>query len=653
MLPILRCSRLIVIVAVLLAAIDTVTAASTTSSRELTSRRSQRVVPLPEVVVRSPGERVAFTLLPNAERLTFTVKLGETTVIAPSALKLTVDGADLSSGVVWRGRDDFTTDTSYPWHGAHRTAVDRSRGVRLKFTHDLAMIDFMLEVRVFDDGVGYRLIVPGAADVARTVEELSEFVLPARAAVWSHDLGGHYEASYRRQLIEEIPSGQWAGPPVTIELPGEAGYAVIAEADLAGYAGMALECDGRGAWLVGLGHRQPLNYPYELRYGREEGKRLSRPAAIHGPITTPWRVVIAGRDLHTLVNSDLLANLCPPADPTLFPAGLNTPWVEPGLAVWKYVDGGGANTIDVMRDFSRLGGQIGAKYHILEGFAYGWTDEQIRDFVAYSREQGVRVLFWRHSRNLRTATEQDEFFDRLARLGVAGAKIDFFDHEARELVDLYVTLNRKAAERRLVLNYHGANKPTGQLRTWPNEMLREAVRGMESSSLRERARHETILPFTRYLAGPTDYTTMIFTERRRDTTWAHQIAALATFHSPMLTLAAHPQSVLANPAAAVIKSIPAVWDETIVLPSSRIGELSVFARRKGETWFLAVMSARLATTLDVPLAFLGEGSWRVTSVRDNPTRPDAVQVATAGAAPTDTLKLDLAAGGGFVARFTR
>jgi alpha-glucosidase len=236
---------------------------------------------------------------------------------------------------------------------------------------------------------------------------------------------------------------------------------------------------------------------------------------------------------------------------------------------------------------------------------------------------------------------------------VAGAKIDFFDHEARELVDLYATLVRQAAAHQLVLDFHGSNKPTGQLRTWPNEMLREGVRGMESSSLRERARHETILPFTRYLAGPTDYTTMIFSERRRDSTWAHQIAALATFHSPMLTIAAHPKSILENPAVDVIKSIPAVWDETIVLPASRIGELSAFARRRGDMWMLAVMSARLATTLDLPLSFLGEGTHRATYVRDDKSRPDAVQVEAASAARGDVLKIDLAAGGGFVGRFTR
>ena len=379
-----------------------------------------------------------------------------------------------------------------------------------------------------------------------------------------------------------MKAGQWAGPPVTFQLPGNAGYGSITEANLVNYSGMGLESDGGRAWVVGLGHRQPLNYPYELRYGRDEAKRLAAPASVTGTITTPWRVVLVARDLNTLVNSDILPNLCPPADPKFFPQGMKTPWVEPGLCVWDYVDRNyardrGTSQFDRMKEFSRMAGQIGAKYHILEGFAYGWSDEQIREFTEYSRQQGVRVLFWRHSRDLRTPEAREDFFGRLHRLGVAGAKIDFFDHEAKENIDLYEELLKTAAESQCVIDFHGANKPTGRLRTWPNAMLYEAVRGMESSSLKQRARHETILPFARYLAGPTDYTTMIFTQRRGDSSWAHQIACLATFHSPILTVAAHPQSVLDNPAVDVIKSIKAVWDETMVLPESKIGELSVFA----------------------------------------------------------------------------
>jgi alpha-glucosidase len=622
------------------------------------TRRTQRVVPMKEVQVASPDGKVKFTLGSNPERLTWTVTLESTTVIEPSPLDMRVDGYDLSSGVIFDSLEPYSIDETYPWHGAHSVAVNRCHGVKVFLTHDLSQVSYVLEIRAFNDGVAYRHVIAGTADAVRVPNEYSTFILPAGTTVWYHDLGGHYEAEYDKQDISEVKAGQWAGPPVTFQLPGGSGYGSITEANLVNYSGMGLECDGRRGWIVGLGHRQPINYPYELRYGRDEAKRLATPASVTGTITTPWRVVLVGRDLNTLVNSDILPNLCPPADPKYFPQGMNTPWVQPGLAVWDYVDrnyvrSSGVSQFDRMKDFSRMAGLIGAKYHILEGFAYGWSDEQIREFAEYSKQQGVRVLFWRHSNQLRTPEAREEFFARLHRLGVAGAKIDFFDHEAKENIDLYEALLQKAAEYQCVVDFHGANKPTGRLRTWPNAMLYEAVRGMESSSLKRRARHETILPFARYLAGPCDYTTMIFTQRRADSTWAHQIACLATFHSPILTIAAHPQSVLDNPAVDVIKSIQPVWDETIVLPESKIGELSLFARRSGDMWMLAVMSAGPARTIQVPLSFLGEGPYKASLVRDNQEKADAVVLEDKTLQRSDTLTIDLADGGGFLARFVK
>jgi len=619
-------------------------------------RRTQRVR-MEEVRVASPDGNVVFTLLANAERLSYTVTLDNTTVIEPSALSLSVDGFDLASGVIFGSATRNEVNESFPWHGAHASATHHSIGARVQLTHDLSFTPYMVEVRAFNDGVAYRWVVPGEDSVKRVPDEYSNFVLPAGTRVWFHDLDGHYEAAYLDREVSEVTAGQWAAPPVTSKLPGNAGYVSITEANLANYSGMALEADGRRGWIVGLGHRHPINYPYELRYGREEAKRLGTPAAVTGTITTPWRVVKVARDLNALVNSDIVPSLSPPADPKLFPRGIETPWVEPGLAVWDYVDRdyekSEASPFDRMKAFSRMAGQIGARYHILEGFAYGWTDDQVREFVEYSKQQGVRVLFWRHSRDLRTPETREEFFSRLHRLGVAGAKIDFFDHEAREVVDLYEVLLAKAAQYQCVVDFHGANKPTGRMRTWPNDMIREAVRGMESRSLRERARHETILPFARYLAGPADYTTMHFGARRGDTTWAHQIASLATFDSPILTIAAHPQSVLDNPALDVIKSIRAVWDETIVLPESSIGELSIFARRDGVTWMLAVMCGPQARTIKVPLSFLGEGTYKASYVRDDKTRDDAEVVEQGTARRTDTLTIEMRSGGGFVGRFVR
>jgi alpha-glucosidase len=622
------------------------------------TRRTQRVVSMKEVQVASPDGKVTFALGSNPERLTWSATLNGTAVIEPSSLDMRVDGYDLSSGVIFNSLETYSIDETYPWHGARSVAVNRCNGAKVSLTHDLSQMPYVLEIRVFNDGVAYRHVVAGDADAVRVPDERSTFILPAGATVWYHDLDGHYEAEYDRQDIAEVKAGQWAGPPVTFQLAGNAGYGSITEANLVNYAGMGLESDGRRSWIVGLGHRQPINYPYELRYGRDEAKRLAALASVSGTITTPWRVVLAARDLHALVNSDILPNLCPPADPKYFPQGMKTPWVEPSLCVWDYVDRnyvprGDASQFDRMKDFSRMAGQIGARYHILEGFAYGWSDEQVQEFVEYSRRQGVRVLFWRHSRDLRTPERREEFFSRLHRLGMAGAKIDFLDHEAKETVDLYEELLKKAAEYQCVIDFHGANKPTGRLRTWPNAMLYEAVRGMESSGLKLRARHETILPFTRYLAGPTDYTTMIFTERRRDSTWAHQIACLATFHSPILTIAAHPQSVLDNPAVDVIKSIKAVWDETIVLPESKIGELSIFARRSGDMWMLAVMNGGPGQTIRVPLSFLGDGPYKASLVRDSREKADAVVLEEHTLQRSDTLTIEMADGGGFVARFTR
>jgi alpha-glucosidase len=213
--------------------------------------------------------------------------------------------------------------------------------------------------------------------------------------------------------------------------------------------------------------------------------------------------------------------------------------------------------------------------------------------------------------------------------GVVGAKIDFFDHEAKGLIDLYEPLLQKAAEYHILLVFHGANKPTGRQRTWPNELVREAIRGMESSSLKERAKHETILPLTRLLAGPADYTAMLFNDRRRDTTVAHQIASIAVFAAPLLTIAANPQTILNNPAVDVIKSVPPVWDETIVLPGSEVGELAAFARRKGDTWFLAVMCRPQAKTMRVPLSFLGDGEYNSVVVHDDAASDAPVEVGKA------------------------
>ena len=133
----------------------------------------------------------------------------------------------------------------------------------------------------------------------------------------------------------------------------------------------------------------------------------------------------------------------------------------------------------------------------------------------------------------------------------------------------------------------------------------------------------------------------------------NQIATAAIFDEPLLTYGAHPTNLLSNPAVEMIKSIPAVWDETIVLPMSEIGELAAFARRNGDSWFLAVLNGPDAKTIKAPLSFLGPGEYRAMVVRDRKDDPAAVEIENITARRTDSMAIDLSSGGGFIARFVR
>jgi alpha-glucosidase len=602
------------------------------------------------VEVKSPNGEVRFEVEARGERLTYTVSRAGRPVIAPSPLGLVVDGTDLGRGAALGAVETYRFDERYPTRGVHSSAVNRGNGVRVSARHPQSGTAFMVEARAFDDGVAFRTVVPGG-DRERVPDEATAFRLAEGSTVWYHDLRGHYEGVHVKKPVREVQAGEWAAPPLTVKLPDGGGYASITEAVLGGFPGMALQADGDLGFAARLGHAHPASYPFTLRY-KDDVERLARPAAWKGTLTSPWRVVMVGADLDTLVNCDIVNNLAPPPDPALFPQGLATAWVRPGRAVWKFLDGG-ESSLAGMKEFSRLAGELGFEYNVIEGFWQRWTEAQLRELVDDSKARGVGIWLWKHSKDLRSPEARRAFFETCERAGAVGAKIDFFDHEAKEVVDLYPLLLREAAEHRLMVDFHGANKPTGEPRTWPNELGREGIYGLEHKGMTEWSRHNATVPFTRLLAGHGDYTPVHFGDRRRETSWAHQVATAAVMTSPLLVYAAHPRSLLDNPAVEMIRSIPSVWDETIVLPISEIGERAAFARRHGDRWYLAIVNGPSADTIQVPASFLGAGGYRALMVRDREDDPAAVKIEEATITRDDSLAINLRAGGGFVARFAK
>ena len=596
----------------------------------------------------SPDRTLTFHLDSGGDgQLAWSVAMDGRQVIEPAALGIVIDGVNLGQRAALERTERYRVDETYPWRGLKSQAINRANGTRFVLRHQSGG-RYTVEVRVANDSVAFRHVVPGEG--RRVPDAASAFRFPAGSVVWSHGLRDHYESLYVRRQVEIVPEGDWAAPPFTVMLPGGAGYVAVTEAGLRNYAGMALQADGRRGYFERLAHAHPAGYPFTLRFGEDEAKRLTAPAAIDGAITTPWRVVMVGRDLNALVNSDAVHNLSSPPDGRLFPEGLRTSWLKPGRAVWRYLDGG-ENTVEGIKEFSRLAGELGFEYQVVEGQWQKWTTDQLREVIEYSRSRGVGIWVWRHRNTLGDRDARRALFGRLQQAGVVGVKVDFLDHEAKEVIDLYQDILRDAAEYRLMINFHGSNKPAGEARTWPNEMTREGIYGLEHRRVESWAVFNTTFPFVRMLAGHADYTPVVFGERRRETSWAHQIASAAILTSPVLVYGGHPASLLSNPAAEMIRSLPSVWDETRVLPPSAIGELAIFARRSGRTWYIAAMNGPSPRTVTVDLSFLPAGPQKALLVRDALEEPAAVQVETREIGRS--MAIPVRAGGGFVVRVPR
>ena len=368
-----------------------------------------------KIDVASPNGSIHILFGNNDGRLIMTVTMNGRTIIDPSPIVMTVDGSEITNGIKTGKVKRYSVDEMFPLSGLHSSAKNHFNGLSVSLKHAKSGIGYTLEARVFNDAVAFRFVVPGEENVSRIPDESTVFRLPPKTIAWYHDLYMHYEGVHSKKLIDTIPSGQWAAPPLTVRLPDNAGYLSVTEANLVGYAGMALQTDGKNGFTVRLGHSHPASYPYVLRYSKEDVERLSHIAEIEGTITTPWRVIIAGTDLNTLVNCDAVYALCPPPDKTLFPEGASAEWLKPGRAVWRYLDGGGDQTLRNMKEFSRLASELGFEYNILEGFWSRWPDDSVKALVDYSRKLGVGIIVWKHSNTLHDQKDKAGAFPALSQ----------------------------------------------------------------------------------------------------------------------------------------------------------------------------------------------------------------------------------------------
>lgn len=605
---------------------------------------------VPPVTLWSPGGTVQAQVgVSDDGHLVYSVTRGATRVLNESAIGIIVDGVDLGAGVTNLTVGDWhEVNETYPIRGVHDTATNHYFEIPVDIRR-AGSGDLTLQVifRLYDDGVAYRYVIPG--DGTRTISgESSAWSLPYGIPFWYQTNTGNYESTYWNGALGLV--GDHIGGPVTFQLPDNGGYAVLAEAALLDYSGMTFRADLLSS-VVRARFLDDASWPV--------------PAGNQ----SPWRAIVVAPTLTALVNSDLISNLNDAPDPALFPRGMQTPWIKPGRAVWSWwSDFDSPAHFDVQRRYVDDATRLRAEYVLVDaGWEIGFPVEgknqfdRLSELVAYARTQQryVGIWVWKDWTEMVDPAARQTFLNAVSAAGAVGVKIDnigAIDSESFANVQLYETILREAAALKLMVNFHGCNKATGLVRTYPNEVTREGFMGLETNAYAAQGNfappsHNATLPFARMVAGVGDYTPVTFTPAKLGTTtFAHQLALAGLLTSPVQHYGDDPALLLAQPLVQdLFRLLPTEWDETIVLPPSAIGEVAVMARRARNRWFVFGINgddAAARTITNLSLSFLGSGRYDAIILKDA-TATSFQREERAGLTSLDSLNVEMLPGGGF------
>jgi alpha-glucosidase len=628
----------------------------------------------PSLVARSPDGQTELRV-ETGDRLSYSVARRGRTLIASSPISLTLgDGRMLGRPAAVTKSDTRAVSDSVRPVAPTKSAVVRDRYTELtiRFSGDYA-----LELRAYDDGVAYRWVLALPDSIITVTSEEASFNVAGRAtgiAPLDSTFMTHYEPAYRRIPLDSLVAPRMSLLPLLV-MADSGPRIAITESALEDYPGMYLVSAGPGtARLSGLFPQVALEERARNDRDVVVTRRAPYIARTSGRRALPWRVVmIADEDRQLLENQ--LVYLLAPANRLS-----DVSWIRPGKVAWDWWNANNVRGVpfraginnDTYKYYIDFAARSRIPYVILDE---GWykrdnlleqsADIDVPELVRYGGTKNVGVILWVTSKTL-----TDQFvpaLDQFARWGVKGIKVDFMQRDDQGMVNFYWRTAREAAARRLLVDYHGAHKPAGLNRAYPNALTFEGVRGLEQSkwSTIVGPAHDVTLPFTRMLAGPVDYTPgaminaqprdfkPVFNRPMSQGTRAHQLAMYVVYESPLQMLADSPTNYLAEPSCMeFLSAVPTVWDETHAL-AGEVGRYVLVARRRGDEWYIGAMTNDSSRTLTADLSFLGAGRYVMDSWADGINadrnamdfRRETRVVRRGG-----QLKIELAPGGGFAAR---
>ena len=626
-----------------------------------------------EYSVKSPDNRLELTV-DAGDRVSLNVSYDGKKVISDLNPVMIIDGAELPGSKPARPKVTVSsiTDTLLPVvPHKNKMIIDRYRELTLRFRNGCSLV-----FRVYDDGVAYRFLTSLKNEVTVNNETVA-FSLPEGATSWyplEKGFMSHNEQKFILSALDTLTQKHLASLPALFMTGGI--KILLTEADINDYPGMWITGDGRG----GVAGIFPA-YPAAVKANNDRDiyvtERENYLAKTKGARSYPWRVFIITPDDAGLVESEMIYKLGAPATMADFS------WVKPGKVAWDWynannlygVDFRAGLNNDTYKYYIDFASANGIEYVILDEGWYKLGDVldvadgfNIQELCDYAAGKNVGIILWVVWKSF--YDKMDEALTQYEKWGVKGIKVDFMQRDDQWMVNYFHEVTAKAATHRMLVDFHGCYKPDGLERTWPNAITREGVRGLEHNkwSYDCNPEHDLIIPFTRMVAGPMDYTpgAMVNMQKRdfapvfyrpaSQGTRVHQMAMYVVYESPLQMLADSPSNYRRNQECTTfIAGVPVTWDETKVL-AAKAGDYIIIARRKDETWYLAAMTDWNARTLEADLSFLPAGSYTVEVFRDGINADnygEDYKHLTLQSGSSDKIKIGMAPGGGWVAKISR
>lgn len=629
-----------------------------------------------EAVLKSPDGQLNITLrTDDGKKLVYEVAYNEKPLMKPSALGLELQGnrplgddVSLLNASYSKGVDTYSLKTG------RTSAVDETyNAVVLEVEERTGQKRRMnIEARAYDDAVAFRYVVPEqkALTEYRLKNEKTEFRLTTDAMSYAQVLPNFksgYESEFHKMPVSAlanqggVPSKYLVGMPLLLDVPGVA-WMAITESDLEGNSGMYL-CNPSGSWT---GHW----FETVVSPGMSDSE-----VAVAGklPHHTAWRIIMVAPEPTHFIESNIITNLNPESRIA------DDSWVKAGKAAWDWWNGSlnkegkSAYTTETMKYYVDFAAESGLEYMMIDA---GWCGDDITqcrdnvnipEVVKYADTKGVKVFIWLYAKYV--WNQMEAAFPLYEKWGVAGMKIDFLERDDQAGIDFYYRVAEKAAQHKLMVDFHGGSKPWGLQRTYPNVVGYEGIIGMEQSKAggRDNPENRLTIPFTRMLSGLADYTPGAFNNVTREDfvarmespmvmgTRAHHLAIYVVYESPFQMVSDWPEVYRGDPSFNFIKKVPAAWDKTKVL-NGYPGKYITIARKQGVDWYLGAMTDWDSRNFDIPLSFLEEGTYEAEIYADAPDAgqyPKKVTIRTQKVTSKSNLKVALASAGGLAVHFRK